>query len=1080
MASDYAAIRADNKRRYGTDIGRIGPMLLSDRYDDRTHFIYELLQNAEDALARRSGWTGNRSVRFQLATDELRVSHFGKPFDELDVRGICGIAESTKELTAIGRFGIGFKSVYAFTDRPCIHSGREHFAIESFVWPIEAPPIKRSKGETVIVIPLKSKDPADRAEITSGLQRLGARTLLFLRHVDQIEWAADGGPSGAYRRSETEIPSKTVRRLTLHGQVVGERDVEETWLVFSRSVATRGGRAVGYVEIAFLVVPDENLGRERVRPVSRSPLVAFFPTVLETHLGFLVQGPYRTTPSRDNVPRHNKWNRGCVRRTTLVLADALRWLRDEDLLDTHALRTLPLDGAKFTGDSMFQPLFRATKRLLRSEPLLPCFGGGFAPAKKAKLARTQELRELFDPARLAALLDADGELMWLTGDISQDRTPELRQYLMRELKIAELTPDALLARLTADFLEAQSDDWILRLYEFLNGQSALLHRALTLPLIRLMDGTHVPAQREGQPQAFLPSDIETGFPTVRGAVCGSDSARRFLASMGVTAPDPVVDVVWNVLPKYRRAKVDVSDDIYDSDIRRIVAAFASDSTSQREKLLAALRETTFVMALDTGDGHEYVSSPDQLYLATERLKELFSDIPGVLRVDDRHPCLRGEDVRELLEACGAVRHLRPTPTISYFDEDELRAMRVAAGCESISYWMSLEDSTLDGLDQLLAHLPNLDPQARAMRSQCLWDALADLESRRRATVFEGTYQWFYSRPRAATFDAAFVRKLNETEWVPDAGGNLNRPGAILFSSLGWKPNSFLLSKIHFKPPIIDQLAKEAGFEPGLLDLLKQRGITSTAQLRELLGAEGAPAEQNDEAGNVDDALRKLLGQAPAPTPPAPDPKKNEPGLATRNGNPARTGAAGGSTGERSNNADSHGGRQGEVRRREFGPAGSRGTPSSPTGRPFISYVAVRPDDKDGDPDGLDQSARMTLEARAIEFILEKEPDWQRTSAFTQGYDLFQEGPDGEPSRWCEVKAMTGSLDDRPVGLSRAQFGSAGKHGDRYWLYVVEKTGTSDARIVRIQDPAGRARTFTFDHGWLQIATVDGEQEDRED
>ncbi len=66
MACDYARIRADNERRYGTDIGRIGRILLAERYDNRTHFIFELLQNAEDALARRAGWTGKRPVRFQL------------------------------------------------------------------------------------------------------------------------------------------------------------------------------------------------------------------------------------------------------------------------------------------------------------------------------------------------------------------------------------------------------------------------------------------------------------------------------------------------------------------------------------------------------------------------------------------------------------------------------------------------------------------------------------------------------------------------------------------------------------------------------------------------------------------------------------------------------------------------------------------------------------------------------------------------------------------------------------------------------------------------------------------------------
>src|SRR5213593_2564866 len=92
MASNYNAIRADNERRYGTDIGRIGPMLLADRYDDRTHFIFELLQNAEDALVGRTHWNGQRCVRFHLKNHELRVSHFGKPFDEADVRGICGIA----------------------------------------------------------------------------------------------------------------------------------------------------------------------------------------------------------------------------------------------------------------------------------------------------------------------------------------------------------------------------------------------------------------------------------------------------------------------------------------------------------------------------------------------------------------------------------------------------------------------------------------------------------------------------------------------------------------------------------------------------------------------------------------------------------------------------------------------------------------------------------------------------------------------------------------------------------------------------------------------------------------------------
>jgi hypothetical protein len=165
MASDYAAIRAENIIGYGTRIAKIGQMLLADRYDDRAHFIYELLQNAEDAFARRIGSGAQKSITFALSSSALRVSHFGAPFTQADVRGICGIAESTKDLTAIGRFGIGFKSVYAFTKRPKIHSGSEHFAIESFVWPCPIEPCGSKLEETVFILPIATGDAAAHDEI---------------------------------------------------------------------------------------------------------------------------------------------------------------------------------------------------------------------------------------------------------------------------------------------------------------------------------------------------------------------------------------------------------------------------------------------------------------------------------------------------------------------------------------------------------------------------------------------------------------------------------------------------------------------------------------------------------------------------------------------------------------------------------------------------------------------------------------------------------------------------------------------------------------------------------------------------
>jgi hypothetical protein len=188
-------------------------MLLADRYDDRTHFIFELLQNAEDALKRRSDWKGHRKVSFNIEDGKLTLSHFGMPFDDADVRGVCGIAESTKDDFSIGRFGIGFKSVYTFTDRPEIHSGNENFAVEKYVLPVEVAPAARQAEETLIVLPFKQEDHSAEQEITEGFKRLGPGALLFLRQIEEINWSVRGGESGFYQRSAPEPLGPGVHRV---------------------------------------------------------------------------------------------------------------------------------------------------------------------------------------------------------------------------------------------------------------------------------------------------------------------------------------------------------------------------------------------------------------------------------------------------------------------------------------------------------------------------------------------------------------------------------------------------------------------------------------------------------------------------------------------------------------------------------------------------------------------------------------------------------------------------------------------------------------------------------------------------
>ena len=155
-----------------------------------------------------------------------------------------------------------------------------------------------------------------------GCGSWGLRTLLFLREIEEISWSVANGVSGLYLRAKPEDIGHEARKVSLVGQDAEEGDVDEGWHVFSRQVFY-GGARTGYVEVAFLL-DRANEQNPSVRRVEDSPLIVFFPTVLSTGLGFLVKGPYRTTPSRDNVPANDPWNKHLVEETAILLIDAMK------------------------------------------------------------------------------------------------------------------------------------------------------------------------------------------------------------------------------------------------------------------------------------------------------------------------------------------------------------------------------------------------------------------------------------------------------------------------------------------------------------------------------------------------------------------------------------------------------------------------------------------------------------------------------------------------------------------------------------------------------------------------------------
>ena len=804
MSADYEKIRDENVARYGWDTAVLD--LLGQLYSERTHFIFELIQNAEDA--------GATELAFELFEDRLEVRHDGRPFTEADVRGVCGVGKSGKsgDLTKIGKFGIGFKSVYAYTKTPRVHSADEHFRIERYVRPVSADPPDEPASGTLFVFPFDHDTvPAHVAvqEIASALNQLEPGTLLFLRNIGRVRV---GGVEIADSVLDRAAASRTgsSRQVTLRN---GRGRTGEEWFVWHRELGELGQPALR-VEIAFRV--SAATGERRLMRRDDSPLVVFFPTQKETFLGFLIQGPYRTTPARDNVPEHDPSNQALVRETAALLAEVLRELRDDGLLTVDVLQALPLDAARFQPGTMFRPLFQAVRTALAREQLIPLAGGGYGGAADVRLAGGGALSQLLSPAQLGALYGAGQPLSFADESITGSRTPVLWQYLSEEIGIDVLTPDAFVARADREFLVAQSDAWISRFYAFLQQNPALWRApgfpgeqpgpARTRPIIRLEDGSQVaPFDSRDRPAAYLPGPAGTGVPTVRRAVADVPGARDFLEALKFTEPDVVAEVLDNVLPRYSGLDVaDLDAAQHDADLECVSRALAESTAGQRPALLEQLQQTAFLVGENAATGERRLMVPAMLYQRTKDLEIYFDGNPDAWFADDAYGPwlvqLRGMGVR------GDVRlHARSSDQLGY----------VVVADEFARHERGLEGfdprAEIEGLDFALRH----PDQAR---SEYVWNVLLAPNRHLVAGVVEKSVRQGFMDASREHIRSVIGRAATDAAWLPGPDGSFRRPAELSLDDLPptYKRDEALAKALSMIQSVVAEASRQLGIPPEVL------------------------------------------------------------------------------------------------------------------------------------------------------------------------------------------------------------------------------------------------------------------------
>ena len=340
-------LREDTERQYGPSARQAVGRQLSVGHPYPWMYVYELVQNAIDANARRCLW--------RSTANGVEFHHDGSILlDKSHVRGIASLGISTKGLDTVGFMGIGFKSVFALYRRIRITGNGWRFgfelgldhgdlgqelprwfdallprwddaagdAIDGYTTAIRLE--HRRQPDSSALDDLKhlapNDDPARFAVLAlRGLDRLRIDDAIWnIRSRDGIVEVRRSSDSAvwrwkrfvaAYRPSDEAMQRFLQAREQRHDQV------------------GRDGRRVERSAVALLPLDD----RSMPAPPERGTTYATLPTNDKLPFGFELQADWLVNADR-GVLREvagNSWQEAIVHRIPAIIGDILLWYASE-------------------------------------------------------------------------------------------------------------------------------------------------------------------------------------------------------------------------------------------------------------------------------------------------------------------------------------------------------------------------------------------------------------------------------------------------------------------------------------------------------------------------------------------------------------------------------------------------------------------------------------------------------------------------------------------------------------------------------------------------------------------------------
>lgn len=688
-----------------------------EKYSDQAHFIYELLQNADDAKATTARFVleSNRLIFAHNGTRHFSVSDPAKEDEDSasghlgDINAITSIANSNKTEASIGKFGVGFKAVFQYTSTPHIYDPEFRFRIDRFIVPtlIDSDFSGRKKDETLFVFPFDHPErKAEEAygDISDKLRNLSF-PLLFLSGLKEIEFEF-GNVIGLYGKNIEKIftTSDTIAERICLTQNAGDELYDEKLWLFSRLDDCQRRYSVG-----FFMDSDG-----RLRPVNE-PAFCFFPTKEITGLNFIIHAPFLLTDSREGIRAGVAHNDKMIQRLSELAADSFEHLRDigEEtsvrLIEDNIVTIIPVDKEKFSEPSdkrkiSFLPFYQTIKEKFEKADLLPSTEG-YISSKDAYWAAVPQLPQLFSNSQLADIADNENA-HWVFTTLGRDETQRNNRALysyVDSLVRTNINEDVIIngrsreyayirgARqslesirgITAGFIEVQSFVWLHKFYKWLSETKHRKEISLFKPIFLDQNGKAVAAfDEENQLILFLPVKDVEGYSVVHPELLKNPETKQFVIDIGIKQPS-LKDQIYNIiLPRYRKdGGVDTK-----SDFKLFFKYYCKCSNDEVDEFIDLIKEYKFLRFNEGGKA--YRTTAEQLYLPTAELKQYFASKPATRFVDyDGYIELVGADQDKYLT--------------SFLSELGVRSNPITYEISDAGYYHRECERAIDGLQELI-------------------------------------------------------------------------------------------------------------------------------------------------------------------------------------------------------------------------------------------------------------------------------------------------------------------------------------------------------------------------------------------